>query len=97
VGPRLADNTPVGGDSLFEGSFELRQHITGPWGVAAFVDAGALGPSVVPNFRQIAIGAGVGVRYDLGFGPIRVDIATPVDHHSGDPWVQLYLSIGQAF
>jgi translocation and assembly module TamA len=97
VGPRLADNTPIGGDSLFESSVELRQHLSGPWGIAAFVDAGSLGPTAVPDFSQVSIGAGVGVRYNLGFGPLRVDIAAPVDHHRGDPWVQLYLSIGQSF
>jgi translocation and assembly module TamA len=97
VGPRLADNTPVGGDALFESSVEVRQHITGPWGVAAFVDAGSVSPRYIPNFSQVSIGAGVGVRYDLGFGPIRVDVAVPLDHHKEDPWFQLYFSIGQSF
>jgi translocation and assembly module TamA len=97
VGPRLSDNTPIGGDSLFESSFEIRQHLSGPWGVAAFVDAGSLGPTFVPNFGQVSVGAGVGVRYNLGFGPLRVDVAVPVDHHSGDPWAQFYVSIGQSF
>jgi translocation and assembly module TamA len=40
---------------------------------------------------------GVGVRYDLGFGPIRADIAMPVSRRSGDPAFQVYISIGQAF
>jgi translocation and assembly module TamA len=97
VGPQLSDGTPVGGDSLFESSFEVRHHITGPWGVVGFIDAGSLGPTAIPNFNDVSIGAGVGVRYDLGFGPLRVDIATPVTRRKGDPLVQLYLSIGQAF
>ena len=97
VGPRLSDGTPVGGVSLFEASGEVRRHITGPWGMAAFIDAGSVGPTFTPEVRQIAIGAGFGVRYDLGFGPIRVDIATPLDRHKRDPIVQLYLSIGQSF
>ena len=29
--------------------------------------------------------------------PIRVDIATPLDRHKGDPVVQLYFSLGQSF
>jgi translocation and assembly module TamA len=97
VGPRLSDGTPIGGDSLFESSFEIRQHISGPWGVAAFVDAGSLGSSFVPNFSQVDVGAGLGLRYNLGFGPLRVDLAVPVDHHTGDPWLQFYVSIGQSF
>ena len=42
-------------------------------------------------------GAGFGVRYDLGFGPIRADIAIPLDRRRGDPAFQLYVSIGQSF
>ena len=97
VGPQLADGTPLGGDSLFESSFEVRQKVRGPWSVAGFVDAGSLGPTAAPDFHDIDVGAGVGVRYDLGFGPIRLDIATPVTRHKGDPWAQLYISIGQSF
>ena len=101
VGPQLAVGTsyqtPLGGDSLFESSFELRQHVTGPWGVVAFVDSGSLGPTFVPDFSQMDVGAGVGVRYNLGFGPLRFDIATPVTRHSGDPWAEFYVSIGQSF
>jgi len=97
VGPQLADGTPLGGDSLFESSFEVRQHVTGPWGVVGFVDAGSLGPTAAPDFSDVSVGAGVGVRYDLGFAPLRLDIATPVTRRKGDPWAQLYLSIGQSF
>jgi translocation and assembly module TamA len=97
VGPQLADGTPLGGASLFESSFEVRQHVTGPWGVVAFVDAGSVGPTLVPDFSQVDVGAGVGVRYNLGFGPIRLDIATPVTRRKGDPWAEFYISIGQSF
>jgi translocation and assembly module TamA len=99
VGPRLADKdkTPVGGASLFEASAEVRQQVSGPWGVAAFVDAGSVGPTAAPDFKSLSVGAGVGVRYNLGFGPIRLDIAAPVTHVKGDPWVQFYISIGQSF
>jgi len=97
VGPQLANGEPLGGISLFESSFEIRQHVTGPWGVVGFVDAGAVGPSYVPDFSDTQLGAGVGVRYNLGFGPLRFDIATPVTRRKGDPWAQVYLSIGQSF
>jgi translocation and assembly module TamA len=97
VGPQLADGTPLGGDSLFESSFEVRQKVNGPWGVAAFVDAGSLGPTAAPDFSNVAVGAGLGVRYNLGFAPLRIDIATPVTRRKGDPYVQFYLSIGQSF
>jgi translocation and assembly module TamA len=97
VGPQLIDGTPLGGASLFESSVEVRQHVTGPWGVVGFIDAGSVGPSFTPDLKQVDVGAGVGVRYNLGFGPLRLDIATPVTRRKGDPWVEFYISIGQSF
>lgn len=97
VGPRLPDNTPQGGLSLMEGSLEVRHELNRDWGIATFVDAGAVGAASSPTFKNLGIGAGFGVRYNLGFGPIRVDIAAPVSgRHGGAPF-QVYVSIGQAF
>lgn len=97
VGPQLANGEPLGGISLFETSLEVRQHVTGPWSVVGFVDGGDVGPSYVPNFKQTQFGAGLGVRYNLGFGPIRFDVATPLMRRKGDPLAQVYISIGQSF
>ena len=97
VGPRLADNTPQGGRSLGEVSAELRRRLTEKWGLVAFIDAGAVGAGAFPSLRDSSIGAGLGVRYNLGFGPIRVDVATPVTSRRGQAPVQLYVSIGQSF
>ncbi|HEY3947465.1 autotransporter assembly complex family protein [Phenylobacterium sp.] len=97
VGPRLADNTPEGGLSLTEASVELRHRLNAKWGVVAFVDAGTVGLNQLPNFSQSSIGAGFGVRYNLGFGPIRVDLATPITSRRGEPPLQVYVSIGQSF
>ncbi len=97
VGPRLADNTPEGGQSLVEGSVELRHRINERWGIVAFVDGGAIGGAQFPSFRDLSIGAGLGVRYNLGFGPIRIDVATPVTSRRGEAPFQLYVSIGQSF
>ncbi len=97
VGPRYADNTPEGGLSLFEGSLEVRQTLTSHWGVVGFVDAGAVGTGVTPDFSRPEVGVGAGIRYNLGFGPIRFDIATPLVRRTGDSPVQVYLSIGQSF
>ncbi|THD76259.1 MAG: outer membrane protein assembly factor [Phenylobacterium sp.] len=97
VGPRLTDNTPQGGLSLAEGSVELRHQLTQKWGVVGFVDAGLIGDHSLPAAQDVGVGAGVGVRYNLGFGPIRVDVATPVSGRHGGAPVQVYVSIGQAF
>jgi len=37
------------------------------------------------------------VRYNLGFGPLRIDVATPVTGRHGQAPVQIYVSLGQAF
>ncbi|MEW5686244.1 MAG: autotransporter assembly complex family protein [Pseudomonadota bacterium] len=97
VGPRLEDNTPRGGVSLLETSVEVRRELTQKWGVALFVDAGAVGSSSVVDLGDMAAGAGVGIRYNLGFAPIRIDVATPVMRRRGEAAFQVYLSIGQSF
>jgi translocation and assembly module TamA len=97
VGPRLSDNTPQGGLSLLETSVELRQKLTRRWGVVAFIDAGAVGTGRFPSGGDLSAGAGLGVRYDLGFGPFRADVAVPLNKRTGDSSFQVYMSIGQSF
>ena len=98
VGPRLSDgDTPQGGLGLIEASVELRQQLTAQWGFAAFVDAGSISVSRKPDFSNLSVGAGVGVRYHLPFGPVRVDLATPVANRQGGAPLQVYVSIGQSF
>jgi len=97
VGPRLEDNTPEGGLSVVESSFEVRQRVTRQLGLVGFVDVGSVGLATTPSFRDVSIGAGIGLRYDLGFGPFRVDLATPLNPRQGDGPIQAYISIGQSF
>ena len=97
VGPRLPDNTPRGGLSLFETSVELRQDVGRGFGAVIFLDAGSIGFQPTPDVSNLRYGAGVGVRYDLPFGPIRADVAFPLDKREGDANFQVYVSIGQAF
>ncbi|WP_411287742.1 autotransporter assembly complex protein TamA [Phenylobacterium sp.] len=97
VGPELADGTPQGGLSLLESSFEVRHDLSQRWGLAGFVDAGAVGTDHFPGVTELAIGVGAGVRYNLGFAPIRVDVAVPVSKRRDSAPFQLYVSIGQAF
>ena len=97
VGPRFPDNTPIGGESVVEASLELRHKLTRQIGLVGFVDAGAVGTQRYPDYKSASIGAGVGLRYDLGFGPLRLDVGTPVNPRKGDAPFQVYISIGQAF
>jgi translocation and assembly module TamA len=97
VGPRLPDNRPQGGISLAEASVELRRQVTPDWNVSAFVDAGTVGETPFASYRDMGVGAGVGVAYNLSFGPIRVDLAAPVSgRHGGAPFA-VYVNLGQSF
>lgn len=97
IGPRYGpDNDPVGGKSLAEFSLEARIRF-GNFGVVPFVDAGNISTSFLPRFRDLRIGAGLGVRYYSSFGPIRIDVGTPINPQSGDPKLAVYVSLGQAF
>lgn len=97
VGPRLPDNTPRGGISLFEVAGEVRRDLGRNFGVVGFVDAGAIGFAETPDFSNLRYAVGIGARYNLSFGPIRADIAFPLDKREGDSNFQVYVSIGQAF
>ena len=97
VGPRFPDNTPEGGLSLVEASAELRQQVRGPLAAVVFVDAGSVGSQPYPEFHSLSVGAGVGVRYNLGFAPLRVDLGFPLNRRQGDGPFQIYVSIGQSF
>jgi translocation and assembly module TamA len=99
IGPRAPDNNrPFGGLSLVETSVELRRkNIWKRLGGVVFVDAGSVGPEEFPTTDELKAAVGFGVRYDLGFGPIRADIAVPLNKREGEAAFQVYLSIGQAF
>lgn len=97
VAPRLPDNTPRGGLSLFEVSAEVRRDVFRNFQGVVFVDAGSVGFDQAPDFSHMRYGAGFGVRYKLPFGPIRADLAFPLDKRDGDADFQVYVSIGQAF
>ena len=97
INPRLPDNRPRGGLSLFETSLEVRRDIGEKFQAVAFIDGGAVGFQETPNFSNMRYGAGVGVRYKLPFGPVRADVAFPLNKREGDSGFQLYISIGQAF
>ncbi|MEM9667914.1 MAG: autotransporter assembly complex family protein [Pseudomonadota bacterium] len=97
VGPRDAEGNPTGGRSLFESSAELRFQATRRFAGAVFVDAGSVTEDTLPQFTDIRLGAGLGLRVSTPAGPIRLDVAVPLDRTEFDRDVQIYFSIGQAF
>ena len=97
IGPRDPNNDPIGGRSLTEFSIEARIKAFGNFGVVPFFDAGNIYTSPLPKFTDHQYGAGVGLRYYSSFGPIRIDVGTPLNPQPGDPRVAVYVSLGQAF
>jgi translocation and assembly module TamA len=96
LGPKDANDDPLGGRSVNEVAIEARYRF-GNFGVVPFVDAGQVYESTTPDFSRLRYGAGIGGRYYTNFGPLRVDLATPIGRRAGDPKVAVYFSIGQAF
>ena len=100
LGPRDADGDPIGGRSLAEFSLEARIRLKlfgGNFGVVPFLDGGTLSTEPLPNVADWQFGAGIGARYYSSFGPIRVDVGTPLNPRSGDSRVAVVVSLGQAF
>ncbi|MEI9850894.1 MAG: BamA/TamA family outer membrane protein [Sphingomonas sp.] len=96
LGPRSPDGKPVGGRSVVEGAIEARYRF-GNFGIVPFVDAGQVYEGITPTGGDIRFGAGVGGRFYTNFGPVRVDVATPIARRPNEARVTLYISIGQAF
>lgn len=97
VGPQFADGKPTGGTQIVAGTVELRQRLFGNWGMAAFVDAGEVTASGEPGSGIWRYGAGLGVRYFTSIGPIRLDVAVPINREPGGDSFELYIGLGQAF
>lgn len=100
IGPRNLAGDPSGGRSLYEASFEARIK-TGLFGgnlsVVPFIDAGGVDEGQFPSFSDIRYGAGIGIRYKTGFGPLRLDLATPLNPRPGDSRIAVYVALGQSF
>lgn len=97
VGPQFPDGNPQGGTAISAGSVELRQRIVGNWGAVGFIDAGQVTADGSPFTSNWRIGAGVGARYYTSIGPIRLDVAVPLNRRPNDDAFELYIGIGQAF
>ena len=100
IGPRDADNDPIGGRSLAEFSLEARVRVNafgGNFGVVPFIDGGTLSTGATPDFKDWQIGVGIGARYYSSFGPIRIDIGTPLHRQKGDGRIAVVVGLGQAF
>jgi len=106
VSPLSLSGLPIGGNSLFLFSSELRAHFTGNWGAVAFLDSGNVwAQSWGIRFDNLRYAVGTGLRYQTPIGPLRLDWGYQLNPIpglivNGQPqsrrW-RIHFSIGQAF
>jgi len=99
AGPLDANGDPIGGRALLETGFELRWRITDNIGIVPFVEGGNVYDEQLPDLGEdLFWAAGLGFRYFTIAGPLRLDIAFPLNRRDGiDDEFQIYVSLGQAF
>jgi translocation and assembly module TamA len=98
IGPRDSDRKPLGGNALLEAGAEARWKLGPQWGLVAFIDGGGVKDHPLKTFApDMRWGAGLGLRYYTGIGPIRLDLATPLNPREDDAPLHGYISIGQSF
>jgi translocation and assembly module TamA len=97
VGPLFPDDIPEGGAAIDAGTIEFRQHFFKSFGIVPFVDAGQVSAGSAPFHGTMSVGAGLGLRYYTGIGPIRVDFAVPLKRTAGSGSFGLYIGLGEAF
>lgn len=100
LGPRDAFDDPIGGSGLAEFALEARIRLKafgGNFGVVPFLDGGTLTTDAMPDLNSWQLGAGVGLRYYSAFGPIRIDVGTPLNPRANDSRIAVVVSLGQAF
>jgi len=97
VSPLDADGEPDGGRSLVEFGMELRWRVTEDIGIVPFVDGGAAFDDILPEFDGFQYAAGLGLRYYTPIGPLRLDLAFPLNPRDRDNLFEFYISLGQAF
>ena len=90
--------TFTGGRSLLVLSGEMRADVTDEIQIVGFADWGYVGAESLADFTGDShAGAGIGLRYKTGIGPIRLDVATPISGDADKSSIHVYIGIGQAF
>lgn len=90
---------PIGGGSLFVYSLELRSRFGENLGLVGFYEIGNVYSTYFPKpTEKLLQSAGIGIRYHTPVGPLRVDMAVPLNRRKHvDRAFEVYFSIGQAF
>jgi len=95
----LEGHKPKGGQSGIFYTFETRFRVSKTIGLVPFFDIGSVYMTEFPNFHgKWFKSVGLGLRYFTFLGPLRFDIAFPLDRRKAiDPHYRILVSIGQTF
>lgn len=89
LGPVDASNVVIGGSHLLTGSVEFDRLFKPQWAVAAFFDTG----SAFNNTDiELSSGVGIGIRWYSPVGPVKLDLAHPLD--DPDKNIRIHISLG---
>ena len=91
LGPTDPFGAVIGGENLLVGSIEFDQIFAKDWSVAAFIDSGNAYDRL-SDFNT-ATGVGVGIRWYSPLGPIRVDVAFPLEDNAPDDY-RFHITLG---
>jgi outer membrane protein assembly complex protein YaeT len=98
LGPREPHGNPIGGEAFTifnaELTFPLKDALRG----AVFIDAGNLAAEHEHvGLTEMRYAVGLGLRYALPFGPVRLDVGVNPDPKMDEKWGAVHFSIGLAF
>lgn len=99
VSPLTRNNKPIGGRSILVYSLELRNRIGTNFGYVLFYDIGNVYENAYIDLsKPLLQSTGIGLRYHTPIGPLRLDVAVPLNRRRGiDAAFEVYFSIGQSF
>jgi translocation and assembly module TamA len=89
LGPRNELGEVIGGSRLFTTSVEIEKQLKPAWSIALFADTGNAFNSSDPDLHS---SIGIGARWQSPLGPVRIDIAEPLD--GPDRSAQLHITLG---
>jgi len=98
LGVDLGGGNEIGGATFIGAQLEARVGVTDKIGVVGFYDTGFVGADEFAlTGGDWHAGAGLGLRYDTGIGPIRLDVAVPTTGANAGEAIEVYIGIGQSF
>ena len=97
LGPKDTGGNPLGGDFYTVFNAEYTVPITGGLQGAVFVDAGNLKNDDVPGSDEMRYAVGLGIRYALPIGPLRLDYGINPTPKANEEFGAFHFSFGFAF